>query len=426
MKHSRYNYYIPYENGTIFMNGITEASFLAPPEYADTFRAIIENPDENTQFEAFINKLKQQGFILDDSVNEDEVIANKYEYERYPWEYRIMILPTYQCNLRCWYCVQDHKNSWLTDDMIDRIKKLVTQKLANPEIKIFHISWFGGEPLMAYDKLLEFTKFAQKLTSENGQTFVCSITTNATLLNPERIDELHKAGVTHYQITIDGEKDTHDSIKVLANKSAFEIALSNIAYLARHTTCTLRFNYTADNLKPEVIIKQLDERLPQEIRANINFNLQKVWQEDETAIDDNEVVKLMKMSSNIGIQPTLQPGGLCYVDHKHYDCVYPNGSVGKCENGIKGMRHGSILEDGSIDRSMADTKHYRPAFEADDSECKSCKYLPLCWGPCSQRRYQQLQQGDSIHCTWDNKDQQLSEIIINKYLTDKYAATKCE
>lgn len=421
MKNSRYNYYIPFRNGTIFMNGITEASFLAPAEHADTFRAIIENPDSNAQFESFIKKLKQQGFIIDDSVNEDELIASKYEKERYPWEYRIMILPTYQCNLRCWYCVQEHKNSWLTDELFDRIKKLVTRKLANPEIKVFHISWFGGEPLMAYDKLLEFTQFAQKLTSENGQNFICSITTNATLLNHNRIDELYKAGVTHYQITIDGDKDTHDSIKKLPAKSAFETTLTNIAYLARNTSCTLRFNYTADSLKPEVIINQLDERLPRDVRSNISFNLQKVWQEEDSAIDDNEVIKLMEMSSNIGILPTLKTGGLCYVDHKHYDCVYPNGMVGKCENGVKGMKHGAILEDGSIDRSLADTKHYKSAFETREAECQECSYLPLCWGPCSLHRYNKLQQSNYIKCVWADKHKEMSEAIKNKYLTEKYA-----
>ena len=42
MKPSFYNYYIPYNSGMVFMNGITESSFWVPESRADTYRTIIE------------------------------------------------------------------------------------------------------------------------------------------------------------------------------------------------------------------------------------------------------------------------------------------------------------------------------------------------------------------------------------------------
>lgn len=421
MKASAHNYYVPYNDGTIFMNGITEATFWVDDKHTQSLKQIIANPDSFPECEKFLKKLATQGFIIPDDMDESAAIKAKYDMFRMPEEYRIMILPTYQCNLRCWYCVQEHENSWLTDEHIERIKKLIIKKIDNPEIKRLNILWFGGEPLLAYDKLIELTRFAQALTKEKGLTFYCGITSNATLLTPERIDELHDAGVNFYQITIDGEKTDHDKVKQLGKLSAFDTSLANIAHLARHTHCTLRFNYTKKTLKPEAIIRQIDERIPREVRHNINFNIQPVWQSEKTnPVKFEDVVKFMTMAHNIGLTPSLKPVGLCYVDHKYFDCVYPSGVAGKCENGIEGMKHGVLLQDGDVNYNDAETEHYKPTYELADVECSSCSYLPLCWGPCSQKRYIQLKDNGHIHCVWPDRHETLSEMIIHKHVTDRF------
>lgn len=425
MKASAHNYFVPYNDGTIFMNGITEATFWVDDKHAQSVKQIIENPDSFPECEKFLEKLTTQGFIIPDDLDEGAAIKAKYEMLRMPEEYRIMILPTYQCNLRCWYCVQAHEDSWLSDEHIERIKKLIIKKIDNPRIKRLNISWFGGEPLMAYDKLLELTRFAQKLTQEKGMMFYCGITTNATLLTPERIEELHNAGVRFYQITIDGEKADHDKVKQLGKRSAFDTTLANIACLARHTHCTLRFNYTKETLKPETIIKQIEERIPREVRHNIDFNIQRVWQsENSEEIDFKSVVKFLDLAKEIGITPSLKPCGLCYVDHKHFDCVYPSGVVGKCENDVEGMKHGSLGSNGDIDYSTADTRHYTPTYEEKECECQRCKYFPFCWGPCSQKRYLQIKESGTIHCVWTDKESHMRKMICNTFLSSKYKSTK--
>lgn len=403
------------------MNGITEATFWVDDNNAAAIKQIIGQPDSFTQYHQFLNKLTTQGFIINDNFDERTAVEAKYEMSRMAEEYRVMILPTYQCNLRCWYCVQNHEDSWLTDEHIERIKKLITKRVSNSEIKRLNISWFGGEPLLAYDKLLDLTRFAQKLTQDKGLVFFCGITSNATLLTPERIDELHDAGVDFYQITIDGEKADHDKVKQLGKLSAFDTSLANIAHLARHTHCTLRFNYTKDTLKPESIINQIAKRIPEEVRHNIDLNIQPVWQSEDTDhVKTEEIVRFMQLAKDIGITPSLKPVGLCYVDHKHFDSIYPSGVVGKCENGILGMKHGPILQDGNVDLDNADTQHYTPTYELPDVECSQCSYLPLCWGPCSKNRYLQLKEQGHVHCVWPDRHKTMSELIINKHITDRF------
>lgn len=422
MKQSIYNYYTPYNEGVIFMNGITEATFWVSNEYANVFRQIIEDPDNFPEYADFINKLKNKGFILDNTVDEDEIIKFKYDSLRQPDEYRIMILPTYQCNLRCWYCVQDHINTKLDNETIKKIKELILSRVIdNPDIKTLNITWFGGEPLLEYDTVHEITRYAYNLAKQKSLNFICSITTNGTLLTRERIKELFEIGVSYYQITIDGAKNDHDSVKHLGNKSAFETTLDNIAYIAKRSQCILRFNYTKDTLKPELIISQINDRIPKEVRNNITLNLKAVWQTiGINEADYTQVLKMMDLAEDIGIIPSLKPTGLCYVDQLHYDCVYPSGVVGKCENGIKDMKHGILKNNGYIDFSNADTFHYKSVYETTQSECKECKYLPFCWGPCSQKRYLQLKSSNILHCIFSEKEKSMSHAIVRSYLTHKY------
>lgn len=424
MKTSAYNYYISYNEGIIFTNGISESMFWIELKHAGFLKKIIENPDNYKDLYApFIERMVENGFIIEDTIDETVLIEEKYNRLRVPDEYRIMILPTYQCNLRCWYCVQDHENSWLTDENINQIKKLIIHNLNNTEIKRLHISWFGGEPLLAYDKLLELTAYCKRLCQNINKDFFCSVTTNATLLTSKRISELRVAGVSHYQITIDGEKEVHDKIKVLGKQSAFDTTLTNIAEIARHTHAVLRFNYTPETLISDKLICQIADRIPVDVRRNIRANLQEVWQTNgDEKYNISNVISLMDRFIEIGIRPSLRPFGLCYVDQKYYDCIYPSGEVGKCENGITDMKHQTLDENGICDLSTAESTHYLSTYEQDKSECKDCEYLPLCWGPCSQKRYLMIKNFGSVNCIWNKskRENAIRDNIVNLYLNKKY------
>lgn len=414
MTPSKYNYIVPFGEHTMFFNGISEAFFCVPKERTATYETIINNPDDNNEtFAVFIDKMKKQGFVLENETDETELVRQKFEGLTRPWEYYLMVLPTYQCNLRCWYCVQKHDDKWMTDEMANSVKKLIVNKLADDKITHFHLSWFGGEPLLAYKKVLDLTIFARDYCKEHGKTFSCAITTNATLLNPKRIEALREAGVTSYQITIDGDRATHDSIKVLALKSAYDKSLANVDAIARHTHCTLRFNYTHENLKPEAIINDLKERISAESLKNMRFMIYKVWQEDKDNIVEEEVDKLFRLGAGLGMQSRLMCSGLCYADQKHFDCVWPDGHVGKCDNQAPDTTPGQLNTDGSIAWQIDNTLVKPRLFEEVQSECNQCRYLPLCWGPCVAKREPMLQAEGKIKCMYLDKDTEMAVILSN-------------
>lgn len=329
MKASRYNYIVPFGDRKILFNGITEAFFLVSPEYEDAYTRILESPDSQGEWaEAFIARMKESGFIVDDDTDELDWVKTKFEALRNGDQYFLMVLPTYQCNLRCWYCIQDHEDLFMDDEVLERTKRLIERRMSDDSIKSLHLSWFGGEPLLAYDKVCRLTAFAQEYAKTHGKTFTCAITTNATLLNEERVERLRELGVSHYQITIDGDRVTHDSVKKLGSASAYDRTLDNVNRIARHTSVSLRFNYTKDNLKPDGIFENLGEKLDPAVRGNIEFTIFKVWQEKQENVREEDVDTLFSKGVQAGMHSTLSASGICYTDHKHYDCVFPNGHMG--------------------------------------------------------------------------------------------------
>ena len=103
------------------------------------------------------------------------------------------------CNANCKYCLQkgEKKNQKLpteiNEDAIDFIinmaKEYVDYQHTFPveDRKYFWITYFGGEPLLYFDKI----KYISKKVSESGVLFRSSIITNGLLLDKEKVDFLN-------------------------------------------------------------------------------------------------------------------------------------------------------------------------------------------------------------------------------------------
>ena len=147
------------------------------------------------------------------------------------------------------------------------------------------------------------------------------------MLNPERIESLREAGIGHYQITLDGDRKMHNSIKKLGRISAYDRTLDNINLIARHTSVSLRFNYTKENLRPGMIFRDLENKLNPEVRKNIAFTIFKVWQEDTSLSDSKDVDELFRKGVASGMYSTLYTSGVCYADYEHFDCIFPQAMI---------------------------------------------------------------------------------------------------
>ena len=71
--------------------------------------------------ESFRNKLFDNGFVIDDDCNEIDIIRNRNEKAIHSKDYMLVVLPTLNCNFKCWYCIQNHIPSMMDDDIFEQI-----------------------------------------------------------------------------------------------------------------------------------------------------------------------------------------------------------------------------------------------------------------------------------------------------------------
>lgn len=72
-----------------------------------------------------------------------------------------VIAPTLNCNYNCVYCFENKENRKLRmnfNTAEDILSFIIKQIESNKLIKSIKITWFGGEPLLSYDLILEFSK----------------------------------------------------------------------------------------------------------------------------------------------------------------------------------------------------------------------------------------------------------------------------
>lgn len=73
------------------------------------------------------------------------------------------------------------------------IEFIVNPNVANPEN--IHIEWFGGEPLMVPDLLLEATDYAQELAKKYNLKVSAGMVSNMSLLTPELAEKIKRRSI---------------------------------------------------------------------------------------------------------------------------------------------------------------------------------------------------------------------------------------
>jgi uncharacterized protein len=128
-------------------------------------------------------------------------------------ELELIIFPTEQCNFRCTYCYEDFEQGRLSPVHIKAVKSLISERCSSG-LRQLRISWFGGEPLVAYDIVTDISSHARRLADEHGVKLNVNLTTNGSLLNEARFVELWECGAREYQISLDGDEEAHNKTRL--------------------------------------------------------------------------------------------------------------------------------------------------------------------------------------------------------------------
>jgi uncharacterized protein len=394
MKSSFYNFFLKQEDYIICFNAFSLNFFVLSPQREEILKDIINNPDIYIdKIPVFYNKLKKGNFIIENDVYEPNLVVQKYNERINAKHYKLVILPTLQCNFRCWYCIQSHVKGKMEEDILYRIYKHIEYMIIKERIESLSIEWFGGEPFLYFSKIIKpISAFAKKICEANNIPFYSSATTNGCLVTPEIVNQIQEYNFKGFQITLDGDREHHNQTRKSKNKSSFDTILSNINYICSQLECriNLRINYDEKNLNPEKIITQVNEIISPKWRNKIGFSFRRIWQVDSVNEERQKLVTASSLIKKTGYAMSvdlIQNFVPCYASRKYYNTISFNGSVYKCtvrENLDKDSL-GYLDENGIIQWYIKDFEdiYYKPLF--DNKECLQCKYLPVCMGPCTKR-----------------------------------------
>lgn len=146
------------------------------------------------------------------------------------------------CNFNCVYCYENHNDKTRFSSLHSDQIYMVLQENKNKQI---HIEYFGGEPLLNYNWIINFQEKIQNIKHS------ASMTTNGYLLTEDKFKNLIDKNIKTFQITIDGTKETHDKLRPLTNKQGtYETILNNLKEISKlqdNFNIILRCNFNKSN-----------------------------------------------------------------------------------------------------------------------------------------------------------------------------------
>ncbi|MCR5734358.1 MAG: radical SAM protein, partial [Lachnospiraceae bacterium] len=342
----------------------------------------------------------------------------------------LTIAVTTGCNFDCSYCFEaNHKGHAMTQETEDRLIAFIKSYQANA----LGLVWFGGEPLLAFDRMLSINK----RLGDMGKKYSAILITNGYLLTEEKIKHLNDLNINTIQITLDGRKETHDSRRCLAGGGpTYDRILDNIDLVLKSDykgRVLIRVNVDGRNEEEFVdVYKMIRDRYPKVFGKKVTVYPGFVHGDahpDRGCFFDpvmqgeflSEILEKYHFAP-LSVFPRFQTPG-CVLTKRNSFVIGPDGEVYKCwdDVGNKERVTGSIYRFdnwnlGLIAEGMTGCSYL------DDPECKECFYFPICNGGCHRVRQNNLHsEFKQSSCTYFKGN---LEKLLELYYEEKMRAQK--
>ena len=301
--------------------------------------------------------------------------------------FELTIIPTESCNFRCVYCYENHSDNRLKKNVIKSIKSLIELRIS--EIDQLNIGWFGGEPLLARNTIIEISNFIVDLTqSYPNVKYRAAMATNGYLLTPSLFSKLVSLGINHYQITLDGPREIHNKSRMTINgKGSYDKIwknLSDIKNSAEQFHITIRLHFSPSRI--QYIYRLIDDlRLTFVEDKRFSFHFKTVDRlggkndnELDVCTDAEAQTHIRSFKDKLYghyVDEEEQPY-VCYASRPNKLLVYPNGDIGKCTVALYDSRNriGSINEDGTVNMDLSLLKKWMRGFTPIDLSTLRCPF----------------------------------------------------
>ncbi|GFR34199.1 radical SAM/SPASM domain-containing protein [Thermobrachium celere] len=439
LKKSFYNIIVDeLENGDVLLyNSLTNAFGIMYKEIKQIYESseIIDENSLNDEVKKYIKMMKDNGFLVDFNLNEYEKLKILSRISRFNQNFlNLTIAPTLYCNMDCPYCYEKKSNSRMNEDVRNKLVDFVAGIIKKNRYKGITVTWYGGEPLLEKDIILDLSTNFINICKENNAEYYAGIITNGVLLNKDIAKDLREiCHVRFTQITIDGLEETNNKRRRLKNGfNSFNIICNNIDECVDILDINIRVNIDKENQHDlPALIDYFNNRWGTKVRYNFapvdkstdycNYELSKCFNNDEITQLNSELVNLMyeKGIKNFvqNYMPRIKFVPCSAVCTNSY-VICPEGNIYTCWDviGIEEYKIGSLKDGISINSEYLKWL----SLEIPES-CSECKLLPLCQAGCP---YFRIRNSNKTKCYFGSLNIKDNLKII--YKTYKESTKGCE
>ena len=356
-------------------------------------------PDTIEHTKLFVN-LKRRNYLIEDDAQEAkkkedvlDALRSIHAHDRKACRNMTFVM-TYDCNFRCPYCFEGDaliKSEVMTPELVDAALELVDERLET-------VLLFGGEPLLPKTR----PAFEHMISKIPDKLF--NIITNGYYLE-EFIDLLTSVKIGYITVTLDGEEETHNSRRYLANgKPTYQKILAGITKcLESGLTMRIRMNIPEGKVDESTKERQKLLEYFSDYKDLLSFEIGPMLEySDKTKNDmitemycstvEHDYAERMKQNRALGSTnpvinalvsgaPVRPLYSFCYA-HENVLAVDPYGNIFTClvtvgrDHMAAGKYHPTVeYKENSIKNRNIDKI----------PECKDCIYSLLCGGGCPIR-----------------------------------------
>lgn len=361
-----------------------------------------------------LNNLFENGFICGKETSPEEILK-KYQEDylvNKPTISHLYIIPTYECNLGCLYCV----NALVRKSRCWGIKSFdngifIDEDTVKDGLELFinclekdttpHVVFHGGEPLLNW-KIIAFTiNYIRQLEKNINKKFRITLITNGLLLSIDKVEALKNNNV-EVVLSLDGLEKHHNQMRVHKDgKGTWKEVIGAYALLTDSfnqiaLSCTVGpHNYNDLEEIAEYFAADLDVRFLSfsymqgaELNKAVKVSSVKATQ---------KMLKAFEIFRQYGVNEDLMMRKLTYfIEEKprfhectafgHQITMGPDGGLGPCHGLVENFKSfwGNVRDEnikekvlnGRVSKRFVQRTPYR------DTKCFNCEALGICGGGC--------------------------------------------
>ena len=277
-KVSRYDIPVRLADGAaLLFNSRTRSLILLSDGEASAYRELAERSDFSAgqvSDRLLLEALAGGGHVVGAMVDELAVVRDSYEATRSAkGSLTITIAPTMACNFACGYCFQG-LNKPTTKMKPDVQNAIVDFVKAKKDLKSLNIVWYGGEPLMGKESIFRLSDLLISYCDKHKISYSAGIVSNAWFLNGEMAAQLYTRRVRWVQVTIDGDRGTHDRMRPLTSgQGTFDRILDNIAEALDQTAISINARVNVGQSNVDNVDAMLDCFVERNFAKRGNFSV---------------------------------------------------------------------------------------------------------------------------------------------------------